>query len=611
MLSRVQSWLKSTGQTWQHVRPTLRLVWAASRRGTLALVALVLLGTAFPLAVAYVGKAIVDAILLGASEQALRLVVLEAALMVGSSLTARGTALARQIVGARLGVDINVKILEKAQQLSLPHFEDPEVYDKLSKARREASSRPLSVVMGFLSLVQNALSLVGYLGLLVHVSGVAVVGLVLAAVPATLAEVRFSSANFRLRSFRAPETRRLAYYEFLLGNEGNAKEIMTFGLGPLFLSRYKELAETIYQEDKNLLVRRSIWGYVLSLLAVIAFYLFYAHVTLQTASKLLTLGSLTLYVVAFRQGQAAFQGILATLSGMFEDNLYMSNLFSFLVLDVRPSNKVTPAEATAKAEDPLGIVFENVGFRYQPASASEPSSDERWALRNISLHIAPGERLALVGENGSGKTTFIKLLTRLYEPTEGRILLDGRALSLWDEDSLRKRLGVIFQDFAKYHLSLAENVGLGSVEHLTDVDRIRRAIELGGASALASELPKGETTTLGRWFSREGTELSGGQWQKVALARAFMREGADILILDEPTSALDAQAEEAVFRKFQELSTGKTTILISHRFPTVRTADRIVVLAKGAIVEQGSHEELLAAKGRYQELFDLQAKGYM
>jgi ATP-binding cassette subfamily B protein len=319
---------------------------------------------------------------------------------------------------------------------------------------------------------------------------------------------------------------------------------------------------------------------------------------LAAAAGRLTLGNLVLYVMAFRQGQQAFQSILTAVGGMYEDNLYMSNLFKYLAIAVEAPPRLPAAPASSEE----GIVFEDVGFRYPGA--------EGWALRHVNLAIRRGESLALVGHNGAGKTTFIKLLTRLYEPTEGRILLDGRDLRAWEPDALRRRIGVVFQDFNQYQLKVRENVALGSVEHQDDEARIQRAVERGGAAEIVAGLPGGLETQLGRWF-RSGAELSGGQWQKIALARAFMREEADILVLDEPTAALDAEAEHAVFQRFRVLARDRTTILISHRFPTVRMADWVAVLDGGRILEEGTHDTLVARGGRYAELFSLQAKGYL
>jgi ATP-binding cassette subfamily B protein len=373
------------------------------------------------------------------------------------------------------------------------------------------------------------------------------------------------------------------------------------------------LSETFYQEDRRLMLRRAAWTQALSLIGTFAFYGAYALMALRAAGGLLSLGTLTLYIMALRQGQQAFQSVLSGIGNAYEHNLYMSNLFDYLAItaaDRAPDEPLSaPAAAApltappagARAGAPAGLLFENVGFRY-------PGKDEP-ALRGLSLHIPPGESLAIVGQNGAGKTTLVKLLTRLYHPTEGRILLDGIDLESWPLDSLRRRISVLFQDFNQYQLSVRENIGLGSIDHVDDEARVQRAAERGGADAVAAALPLGLDARLGTWFEK-GSELSGGQWQKIALARAFMREEADILVLDEPTAALDAEAEHAVFRRFRELSDGRTTIVISHRFPTVRMARRIIVLEHGTLVESGSHSELIALGGRYARMFALQAEGY-
>jgi ATP-binding cassette, subfamily B, bacterial len=583
--------------SFRHTRATVGLVWASSPRLTLLLGALTLLGAGLPLGVAWVGKAIVDAAVAHQREATIRWVLAELALVVAQAAVIRGLALARGLLGARLGLDINVRILEKALTLELRHFEDPDFYDRLTRARREASVRPISVVTESFQLVQNGLTLLGYAGLLLSFSPWAVLGLLLAALPATLAEMRFSQQAFRLRNWRSPDSRRLLYLEYVLANDDHAKEVKLFGLGPMLLGRYRSLGETFYREDQQLALRRAGWSYALSLVGTLTFYGCYALVALAAAAGRLSLGLMTLYVVAFRQGQQAFQSILTALGGMYEDNLYMSNLFEYLAI---PTGQ--PARAVAlPATSEQGIRFEDVGFRYPDA--------EGWALQHVSLFIPRGQSLALVGQNGAGKTTFIKLLTRLYTPTEGRILLDGLDLQSWDESVLRRRLGVIFQDFNQYQFRFRENVGVGSVEHLEDAPRVERAVEQGGATEVLAALSEGLETPLGRWF-KDGVELSGGQWQKVALARAFMREEADILVLDEPTAALDAEAEHAIFQRFRELARGRTTLLISHRFSTVRMADRIVVIEHGQLVEQGTHAELMALGGRYAHLFTLQAKGY-
>lgn len=616
----------------QHSARAFGLVWGSAPGGVMALVALTLVAAALPPFVAYVGKLIIDAVIAAhaatggvapqaaVTARAVRLVALELGAVIALAGTERAIALVRQIVGLRLGIDVNVRILEKAQRLSLRHFEDPEFYDKLTRARREASTRPLSLIQSNFTVVRSVLTLGGYLVLLIGFSGWMALALLAATVPAFIAEARFSGAAFRLRNWRSPDARRLTYIEYVLANDEHAKEVKLFGLGPLLLGRYKSMAETFFGEDRRLAVRRTAWGYGLSLISTAVFYGCYALIVVSTVRGRLTLGEMTLYLVAFRQGQQSFQAILSAAGSMYEDTLYMSNLFDYFAIPTEEQEAggdtavLVPSDGAGLTAPPAeqGIRFEGVGFRYPGstrAGADGAPATERWALRDVSVFVPKGQSLALVGENGAGKTTFIKLLTGLYQPTEGRVLLDGRDLRQWPEATLRRRIGVIFQDFNQYQLMLRENVAFGSVDHLEDAPRVGRAVERGGASELVAGLPAGLETQLGRWFS-SGVELSGGQWQKVALARAFMRDEADILILDEPTAALDAEAEHAVFQRFKALAAGRTTILISHRFPTVRMADRILVVEQGRVVEDGSHEQLLDADARYAHLFRLQAAGY-
>jgi ATP-binding cassette subfamily B protein len=598
-----------------HSARALGLVWRSSPGGVVALAAFTLAAAALPPFVAWVGKLIIDAVVAAhaaapgaaraaALERAVRLVALELGAVVAMAACERVLGLVRQLVGLRLGIDLNVRILEKAERLSLRHFEDANFYDKLTRARREASARPMSLIQSNFQVVRQGLTLAGYVALLIGFSGWMALAVLAATVPAFIAEARFSGAAFRLRNWRSPDSRRLTYLEYVLGNDEHAKEVKLFGLAPLLLGRYKQLAETFFADDRRLAVRRMVWGYALSLVSTVVFYGCYALIVAATVRGRLSLGDMTLYLVAFRQGQQSFQAVLSALGGMYEDTLYMSNLFDYLAIPTEERMSIGPV-AVVRAEE--GIRFEDVGFKY-PGGAGTGDGD-RWALRNVDVFVPKGQSLALVGENGAGKTTFIKLLAGLYDPTEGRVLLDGRDVRAWDERELRARIGVIFQDFNEYQLALRENVAFGSVEHRDDELRVGRAVDQGGARELVATLAAGLDTQLGRWFSG-GVELSGGQWQKVALARAFMREEADILILDEPTAALDAEAEHAVFQRFRALAAGRTTILISHRFPTVRMADRILVLAAGRVIEDGSHAELLAAGRRYAHLFGLQAAGY-
>jgi ATP-binding cassette subfamily B protein len=587
----------------RQARKTLGLAWRSSPSNLAGIALLTLISALLPLAIAYAGKLIIDAVVAHAVELATRYVLLELGLVALQAVVQRALSLLRSQLGARLGLDVNVAILDKALQLALPQFENPEFYDRLTRARREASSRPLAMVSESLQLCQNALTLIGYIGLLVSYSGWMVGALVLATLPATIVEMRFSRTAFRMRNWRSPDNRKLNYVEYVLANDEHVKEVKLLGLGPLLLKRYREFGERFYREDRLLSMRRALWAGLLSLLATAAFYGGYLALAFDAATDRLSLGDLTLYVVAFRQGQQAFQSCLGAIGSLYEDNLYMSNLFAFLDIET-PQTVVRPAAPGASGlESPGdGIRFEDVGFRY-------PGRDE-WALRHITLAIPPKQSLALVGHNGAGKSTLIKLLCGFYQPNEGRILLDGRDLQAWDEAALRRRISAVFQDFSQYQFSLRENVGFGDLPHLMEDAQVRRAVEHGGAEPVVAELPQGLDTQLGRWF-KDGVDLSGGQWQKIALARTFMREDADILILDEPTAALDAEAEKAVFDRFRTLARERTSLLISHRFPTVRMADRIVVIEHGQIIEQGSHDELVQAGGRYAQLFSLQAEGYL
>ena len=619
--------------TWR----TIKLVWKASPLATSALAALTLVSAVLPLGVAYAGKGIVDGVVATSAHLTMRWVLIELGIVVGQALTQRGLAFVRSLLGARLGVDINVAILEKALTLELRHFEDGRFYDSLLKARREASFRPVSVVTEGFQLVQNSLTLIGYLALILRYSWMAALALFVASVPAAAVEMWFSRSAFRLRNWRSPESRQLNYLEYVLANDGHVKEVKLFGLGPTFLGRYKSLAEQIYREDQALAGRRAGWATVLSLVGTGAFYACYAGMALAAATARITLGNMTLYLVAFRQGQQAFQSVLAAIGGIYEDTLYMSNLFDYLAIPtVSETPKAAPEYPTTTGEE--GIRFDDVGFKYPTAPPSGNGAGdgqggasgngaaggngvahgngaatheaEKWALRHVSFFVPRGQSVALVGQNGAGKTTLIKLLTRLYDPTEGRVLLDGVDLRDWDPAKLRARVAVIFQDFNEYQLDVRENVGVGSLPHLTEEERIARATARGGAEEVVRGLPEGFGTKLGKW-AHDGVELSGGQWQKIALARAFMREEADVLVLDEPTAALDAEAEHAIFERFRTLAAGRTTFLISHRFSTVRMADRILVLEGGHIIEDGSHQELVAAGQRYAHLFSLQAQGYL
>jgi ATP-binding cassette subfamily B protein len=603
-----------SNQTPRHVfdvfrysRRALQLVWSTSHRLALIFALLTLVAGVLPASVAWIGQLIVDGVVAAIAQHqqtgsadtsmVLLFVAAEAGLVVLIAGAQRGISICQALLRALMGQRINQMILEKALTLKLAHFEDSEFYDKLTRARREASTRPLSLVTRTFGLVQNGISLVSYGVLLVQFSPWTVVILVAGGIPEFLAEAKFSGDKFRLFRWRSPETRMQMYLETVLAREDYVKEVKLFRLGSKLLQRYREIFEKLFAEDRRLTLRRDSWGFALGLLGTSAFYGAYAWIALAAINGNISLGQMTMYLLLFKQGQSAVSASLSAISGMYEDNLYLSNLYEYLEQPV-------PTAQGQLQSGPLpgdGVRFEQVSFTY-------PGSEQP-VLQQVSLHIKPGDSLALVGENGSGKTTLIKLLTRLYHPNAGRILLDGLDLQQWDANSLRQRIGVIFQDFGRYQFLVGENIGAGDVAHFEDRPRWRQAAVKGMAHDFIDKLPQQYDTQLGKWF-KNGRELSGGQWQKIALARAFMRTQADILVLDEPTATMDAAAEATIFEHFRELSRGKMTILISHRFSTVRMADQIIVIDQGSVVEAGSHEQLMRQNGQYAHLFSLQAKGY-
>ncbi|MFN3198969.1 MAG: ABC transporter ATP-binding protein [Bradymonadia bacterium] len=601
--------LKHALGVFQYSARAMSLVWTTNRSLTLVLVALTFAAGLLPAAIAYVGQLIVDGVIVATKSQltadreaALWWVALEGGLVVVLRGIQRGLRLCDALLKAQLGHRVNVMILEKALTLELSRFEDAEFYDRLTRARRQASSRPLSLVRRTLDVGKHIISLVGYAGLLLTFSGWAVLIVAVAALPAFIAEARFAGRAFRLFSWRAPETRQQAYLETVIAREDYAKEVKIYGLGRRLLDRYRAIFESLYAEDRALTLRRSFWGYTLGLVSTLAFYGAYTWIAWTAMAGAITLGAMTMYLVVFRQGQNAFTALLAAVGGMYEDNLYLSELYTYL----NHAEEDAPAgtEEAGLTEGPSpgdGVRFEGVSFIY-------PGATER-ALSDINLHLKPGQKLALVGENGSGKTTLIKLLTRLYTPTSGRILVDGLPIEDWRVDALRHRVAVVFQDFMRYQFTVGENIGAGDERRFDDAEGWAEAAERGQATPFIETLPEGFDTQLGRWF-KGGRELSGGQWQKIALSRAFMRTEADILVLDEPTSAMDAEAESRLFEHLRQHATDKMAILISHRFSTVRMADHIVVLDQGRVLEQGDHVQLMQVGGTYARLFTLQAEGY-
>ena len=587
-----------------------RLIWRTHRGYTLAIVLLRVVRSVVPVATFWVGKLILDSVIAakagtGSLTQIWRYLVLELLIVLSGEILARASSLIESLLGDLFSNAMSVELMEHAAKLDLAQFEDPEFYDHLERARRQTVGR-IALLSLLLSMSQDALTLVTLAGALIAYNPWLLLLLAVAVIPSFLGETHFASLGYSLLFRWTPERRQLDYLRYVGASDKTAKEVQMFGLAPWLTERYRELSQRFYEENRNLSIRRGVVSALLSILGTIGYYGAYIVILIRAVKGDITIGTLTFLAASFGRGRDVIQNILLSASNVYEQALYLRDLFVFL--DMRPTIESPPNARPVPTPIRTGFLFEDVGFRY-------PGS-ERWAIRNVNLQLRPGERVALVGENGAGKTTITKLLARLYDPTEGRITLDGVDLREYDLTSLRHAIGVIFQDFVRYDMRFDENIGVGEIESVrADLDKrngtpaaITSAAENSLASSLLPRFSQGYQQMLGRRFD-DGVDLSGGEWQKIALARAYIRD-AQVLILDEPTAALDARAEYEVFLRFSELVAGRMAILISHRFSTVRMADHIIVLRHGKVEEQGSHEELLAGKGLYEELFSMQAAGY-
>lgn len=581
-----------------------KLVWETNKWMTITNALLRILKSATPLAILYVGKLIIDEILLlsnrngGLSSQHLwMLVAIEFGLAILSDSLSRAITLIDSLLGDRFSNHTSVKIMSHAATLDLDQFENSAFYDKLERARQQTIGRTilLSQVMG---QVQDLITMAFLAAGLLAFNPWLIILLLVAIIPAFLGEAYFNDKTYALSRRQTPERRELDYVRFLGASDETAKEVKIFNLSGFIISRFKQLADKFYGDNKRLAIRRTIWGTFFTMLGSAGYYGAYVFIIVETVQGKISIGSLTFLAGSFRQMRSLLEGILIRFTSVSQGAVYLQDFFEFF--EIKPRIVISPDPLPFPNPIKQGFTFENVGFKYL--------NSERWANRHINFTLHPGEKIALVGENGAGKTTLVKLLARLYDPTEGRILLDGIDLREYNIDELRTEIGVIFQDFIRYQMSVSQNIAVGNIDEASNADLIKASSVQSMAHPLIERLPAKYDQMLGRRFNN-GIDLSGGEWQKIALARAYMKE-AQLLILDEPTAALDARAEYEVFQRFAELTKGKSAVLISHRFSTVRMADSILVLEKGELREIGSHEELLEKEGRYAELFKLQAMGY-
>ena len=592
----------------------IRLVWDTHRVYTALMIVLRLVRSAVPVTNLWIAKLIIDEVIFlarsgGSARHLWSLVALEMGIVVANELLARISGLTEGLLGDLFTNRVSIRIMEHAATLDLHQFEDPNFYDHLERARQGTTGRVallsqlLGMAQGFLTLGSLSVALAAQAPWLLVLLAVAVL-------PSFLGETHFAALTYSLLFRWTPQRRQLDYVRWVGASDRTAKEVQLFGLAPWLIDRYRTLSDRFYEENQRLAIRKAFVSSALSLLGTLGYYAAYVVVLVRAVAGAISIGTLTFLAASFRQSRDLIQQLLMSASGIYEQSLYLKDLFSFF--DMQPSIRSVPNARPVPRPIRQGFVFQDVGFKY-------PGSD-RWAVRHLTFTLGPGERIALVGENGAGKTTLTKLLARLYDPSEGRILLDGIDLREYDLADVRRAIGVIFQDFVRYDMRFDENVGVGEVEEVRaylDAESsdngappavIATAAEKSLAASLLPRLPGSYRQMLGRRFEA-GVDLSGGEWQKVALARAYMRD-AQVLILDEPTAALDARAEYDVFVRFNALMAGRMAVVISHRFSTVRMADRIIVLSGGEVVEQGTHDELVGSGGLYAELFGMQAAGY-
>jgi ATP-binding cassette subfamily B protein len=580
-----------------------KLVWQTSPSLTLTNAILRIIRSAIPVAILYVGKLIIDQVVqtgqhkIEHNNYIWELVAIEFGLAILSDGLSRATNLVDSLLGDLFSNHTSIKIMEHAATLDLDQFEDSAFYDKLERARQQTIGRTV-LLSQVLSQVQDLITMIFWSAGLIVFNPWLIVLLFIAVLPAFIGESYFNDRTYSLSRRQTPERRELDYIRYIGASDETAKEVKIFDLSGFFIDRFRQLSNKFYRDNKQLTIKRSLWGTVFSVLGSLGYYGAYVFIIAKTITGNLSIGDLTFLAGSFRQLRSLLESILSRFTAVSQGAIYLKDFFDFF--EIQPKIKLSSNGIPFPKKITKGFTFENVGFKY--------ANSEQWANRHLNFTLHPGEKLALVGENGAGKTTLVKLLARLYDPTEGRILLDGKDLRDYDLTQLRHQVGVIFQDYQRYQMTVSQNIAVGNIAEKENRELIVNSAKQSLADILIQKFPSHYDQALGKRFN-QGIELSGGEWQKIALARAYMKN-AQLLILDEPTSALDAKAEYEVFQRFAELTKGKTAVLISHRFSTVRMADRILVLDKGEILEEGSHEELLLKNGHYAELFNLQARGY-
>ena len=580
-----------------------KMVWKTSPSFTICNIVLRIVRSAIPLAVLYTGKLIIDQVVFFTHTPAIshkylwQLVAVEFGLAILSDALSRATNLIDSLLGDLFSNYTSIKIMQHAAILDLDQFEDSTFYDKLERARQQTVGRTV-LLSQVLSQLQDLITMLFLAAGLIVFNPWLILLLIVAVIPAFLGESYFNDKNYSLNRRQTPQRRELDYIRYIGASDETAREVKIFNLSGFLTDRFRQLSNQFYRDNKALVIKRSLWGTIFAILGSAGYYGAYIFIIATTISGKQSIGALTFLAGSFRQLRSLLENILSRFTTLSQGAIYLKDFFDFF--DIEPKIKLAPNARSFPKNIQTGFVFENVGFKYHHS--------EKWANRHLSFTLHAGEKLALVGENGAGKTTLVKLLARLYDPTEGRILLDGHDLKEYNLMELRKGVGVIFQDYIRYQMRVSQNIAIGNIEEKENESLIQQAAKQSLADILIQQLPDKYEQALGKRFN-QGVELSGGEWQKIALARAYMKE-AQLLILDEPTAALDARAEYEVFERFTELTKGKTAVIISHRFSTVRMADRILVLDKGTLLESGDHFTLLQQNGRYAELFNLQAKGY-